>query len=62
MKTLKYTEQQIETIELARSLIRDLAHGWTVSELAERPENICERLSQLLGESYDFEAGEVIRK
>jgi hypothetical protein len=48
-----------EAIRLARSLIRDMAHGWPVRELAETPEEVCRRLSAILREKYDFAHGNV---
>ncbi len=59
VKDLALEEQ--ETIALARSLIRDMAHGWPPKELAEDPRRVCERLSELLGEGYDFDDGEVVK-
>ncbi len=52
------TQEEKDTLRLARSLIRDLAFGWPVEELAERPDEVCKSLTALIGGSYDFDSGE----
>ena len=59
IKRPKLTPAQADVIRLARSVIRDRAMDWAERELAESPRKVCERLSDLLGETYDFERGEV---
>jgi hypothetical protein len=54
----RLTKAERRTIELARSMIRDAAHGWATKELAGHPREVCASLSLLLGEGYDFKAGE----
>jgi hypothetical protein len=53
------TREQRETLALARSLIRDMAHGWPARELAEDPEAVAARLTAMLGDEYDFAGGDV---
>lgn len=57
----RLTKSEKDTLRIARSVIRDLAHGWDARELQVVPQRICERLSALLGERYDFKTGEVQR-
>jgi len=54
------TPEQQDVLRMARSLIRDTAMNWARDELAADPEAVCEQLSGMLGEAYDFEKGEVI--
>jgi hypothetical protein len=51
---------QKDTIRLARCLIRDAATNWARDELAASPEDVCNQLSDMVGERYDFETGNVI--
>jgi hypothetical protein len=44
---------------MARSLIRDAAMNWARDELVADPEAVCEQLSGMIGEEYDFDTGEV---
>lgn len=46
------------TMRLARSLIRDMAQGWPVEELAEQPDKVCEEITILLGDKFNFDTGE----
>jgi hypothetical protein len=46
-----------ETIEIARSIIRDLTFNYSIKELQMSPREICNRLSNLLGQQYDFDNG-----
>ena len=52
------TPEEQDYIEQARSIIRDLAHGYPVKELSGSPEEVCYRLSDMLGENYDFDTGD----
>jgi hypothetical protein len=54
----RLTKAQREVLQHARSVIRDLARGWSRRDLARSPELVCEELSDLLGEDYDFEERE----
>lgn len=56
----KLTPAHQDVIRMARSLIRDSAMNWARDELAADPEAVCEQLSGMIGEEYDFEKGEVI--
>jgi hypothetical protein len=51
------TPDERNIIQLARSLIRDAAMNWARDELAASPEDVCTKLSEMLGEEYDFESG-----
>jgi hypothetical protein len=51
------TSDQQDTIRLARSLIRDAAMNWARDELVASPEDVCAKLSEMIGEEYDFESG-----
>jgi hypothetical protein len=53
-------EEDDDLLRTARAAIRDLARGYRADDLAEDPRVTCERLSRALGESYDFDAGEVL--
>lgn len=54
------TSDQQDTIRLARSLIRDAAMNWARDELVASPEDVCAKLSEMIGEEYDFESGHPI--
>jgi hypothetical protein len=54
------TLAQKDTIRLARCLIRDAAMNWARDELAASPEDVCNQLSDMLGEKYNFETGNVV--
>jgi hypothetical protein len=54
------SEREKNILQLARSLIRDAAFDWARDELAANPEEVCLSLSEMLGERYDFEKGEVV--
>lgn len=54
------TSVQKDTIRLARCLIRDAAMNWSHDELAASPEDVCNQLSDMLGEKYNFETGNVV--
>jgi hypothetical protein len=49
-----------DVLRMARSLIRDAAMNWARDELVASPEAVCEQLSGMLGEEYNFEKGEVV--
>lgn len=51
-----------DTLRVARSVIRDMSHGWKESELQATPREICEMLSAILCETYNFETGDVERE
>jgi len=53
---------QADTLRVARSVIRDMAHGWTVKELQAPPVDVCAALSAILGETYNFETVNVERE
>jgi hypothetical protein len=59
MTYLKPAHQDV--IRMARSLIRDAAMNWARDELAADPEAVCEQLSGMLGEEYNFEKGTVVK-
>ena len=52
------TPSEKDIIRIARSLIRDAAMDWARDEVIHSPEFVCEKLSEMLGEEYDFESGE----
>lgn len=52
------TRDDMDTLRLARCLIRDMAFGWQVNELAELPDEVCKKLTAMIGDSYDFDLGE----
>lgn len=56
-RAARLTKAQRETLELARSLIRDMAFGWRINELAEHPERVCARITELLGDGYEYVTG-----
>jgi hypothetical protein len=47
-----------DVLREARSVIRDLIYGFAEDELCEDPRVVCQNLSEILGEDYDFETGE----
>ena len=55
----KLTDTERKTLQLARSMLRDVAYGYATRELAADPRVVCERLSEILGERYDFDEGDV---
>lgn len=60
MERVKLTSAQAEVLRKARSLIRYVHLTWTHQGFSARPEDVCQELSELLGESYDFKTGEVV--
>ncbi len=52
------TTDEIETMVLARSLIRDMARRRPARELAAHPESVAARITSLLGGTYDFATGD----
>lgn len=46
-----------DLLNLTRSMVRDVAHDWPADELAGDPEDICNRITKVLGDEYDFETG-----
>lgn len=53
------TKAEQEVLSLARSVIRDLDMSYAGRDLAVNPRAICRRLSEMLGEEYDFDKGDV---
>jgi hypothetical protein len=47
-----------EVLTLARSLIRDASHGWPSDDLAATSEEVCDKITQIVGDDYNFEKGE----
>jgi hypothetical protein len=54
---MKLTQTERETITIARSIIRDLMYGYREKELQAKPEEVCDRLSKIIGEKYNFSLG-----
>jgi hypothetical protein len=52
-------DHEKDMIRIARSVIRDMAHGWSISELSDDPARVCQGLSVIVGDTYDFESGNV---
>ena len=50
----KLTDREKDVIRIARSVIHDLSVGYQTKELQEHPVDICNRLSALIGDTYDF--------
>ncbi|HYE77819.1 MAG TPA: hypothetical protein VEI97_07525 [bacterium] len=46
-----------ELLELARSVLRDLCHDWPAGECAAHPEEVVNRITDVLGDGYDFATG-----
>ena len=55
----QFTDREKDLIRVACSMIRDMAHGWTVEELTAQPFDVCQELSKLIGDTYNFENGTV---
>lgn len=55
----QFTDHEKDTIQVARSVIRDLAMGYPIKELLVSPAEICRQLSDLVGDTYDFASGDV---
>lgn len=53
------SEREKEVIRVACSVIRDLTFEWPVKDLATPPADVCKGLSDLIGDTYDFENGTV---
>lgn len=47
-----------ETLQLARSVIRDMSRGWLENDLVVSPRELVDRITKQLGDNYDFERGE----
>jgi hypothetical protein len=47
-----------ETLRLARSVIRDLAHSWLDRDLIISPQELVRKITDSLGDKYDFETGD----
>lgn len=54
-----FTSREKDIIRIACSVIRDQSKGWSGAELQEQPESICQKLSDLIGDTFNFESGEV---
>lgn len=50
---------QRNTLQVARKMIRDLALQRFGQEMSEPPEYVCKELSDMLGDTFHFETGEV---
>lgn len=51
-------DHDTELLKLARSVIRDMARGWLDNDLVVSPKELVERITERLGDNYDFERGE----
>jgi hypothetical protein len=61
IKAKGLTPEQQDIIRTARSVIRDMAYGILHDrDLAEPPVAVCDKLSALLGERYNFRTGDVL--
>jgi hypothetical protein len=58
IKAKGLTPEQQDIIRTARSVIRDMAYG--IRPVAEPPVSVCDKLSALLGERYNFRTGDVL--
>jgi hypothetical protein len=54
------SSSDVDVLCLARSLIRDLVHDWSEDELAASPQVVCEALTKMIGDEYDFDRGDVV--
>jgi hypothetical protein len=53
-------DQQVRRLlEMARSVIRDLAYGYRPEACAERPESVVARITELLHDGYDVRSSTV---
>lgn len=54
------TKAQQDVLRLARSVIRDATYNYPVDSriLAADPKEVCQLLSEILGEEYDFDSSE----
>jgi hypothetical protein len=52
------TEEQRAAIDMARTVIRDVAHGYAERELPCTPREACQALTEVLGDHHDFATGE----
>lgn len=50
--------ESTELLQLARSVIRDMARGWLENDLVVSPRELVDRITKQLGDNYDFERGE----
>lgn len=60
MANSRINRGEADILRQARSVIRDLAYGYPPKELVQTPERMCEQLSHILQEQYDFEKGDVV--
>lgn len=56
MPNLNKEEQEL--LRLARAVIRDQAFDYDERHLAADPRVVCDRLSAMIGETYDFPTGD----
>lgn len=62
MANSRINRGEADILTQARSVIRDLAYGYPPKELVQTPERMCEQLSHILQEKYDFEKGEIVEE
>lgn len=54
----RVSREEVEELLLrARTMIRDMAHGWPEKQLLESPCATCEDITLFLGDAYDFDTG-----
>jgi hypothetical protein len=44
---------------IARTMIWDMTKGWPMKELEHTPEELCQAITEALGDNFDFATGEV---
>jgi hypothetical protein len=51
-------DHEKDMIRIARGMIRDMIMGYSPKELGDDPARVCQGLSVIIGDTYDFESGE----
>lgn len=55
---MELTDPQKESLRKARGVIRELYYGYSVREMANRPEEVVQEINEILGENWDFHKGD----
>jgi hypothetical protein len=59
---MELTDPQKESLRKAREVIRELYYGYSVREMANRPEEVVASLNEILGENWSFHMGNYVKE
>jgi hypothetical protein len=55
-------KQERDLLQQVRCMVRDIAHNWQPDEVELQAEDVCLKLSKMLGEEYDFATGDITKE